>query len=248
MTLPWFEADWPAPRGVHALSTLRGDPRSGASKGPYAGFNLGDHVGDAPAAVAENRRRLKELAGLPREPSWLSQVHGVGVADLDSPAAPGPADAAIARGSAKVCAILTADCLPIVFATDSGNTVAAAHAGWRGLAAGVIEATVRAMGVPPGTLVAWLGPAIGPKYFEVGTEVRDAFLAADPKAGEAFEPNARGRFMADLSMLARRRLQGLGVSRIYGGGECTFSQVDRYYSHRRDGITGRQATVVWREG
>jgi polyphenol oxidase len=248
MTRPWFEADWPAPQGVRALSTLRGDARSGASKTPYGCFNLGDHVGDDPAAVAENRRRLKETAGLPSEPAWLSQVHGIGVADLDSPAAPGPADAAIARGSAKVCTILTADCLPIVFASGSGDTVAAAHAGWRGLAAGVIEATVRAMGVPTGSLVAWLGPAIGPEHFEVGTEVRDAILVGDPKAGEAFEPNARGRFMADLSVLARRRLQGLGVSRIYGGGECTFTQADRYYSHRRDGITGRQATLIWREG
>ncbi len=246
MTIPWFEADWPAPRGVRALSTLRGDERSGASKAPYGCFNLGDHVGDDPAAVAENRRRLKETAGLPGEPSWLSQVHGIGVADLDSPADRGFADAAIARGSA-VCAILTADCLPIVLATDSGDCVAAAHAGWRGLAAGVIEATVGAMGVPPGSLVAWLGPAIGPRHFEVGAEVREAFLKVDPQAGEAFEPNARGRFMADLAMLARRRLQLLGVNRIYGGGECTFTRADRYYSHRRDGITGRQATLIWRE-
>src|ERR1700728_1981377 len=195
MTLPWFEVDWPAPHGVRALSTLRGDARSGASKAPYGCFNLGHHVGDDPAAVTENRRRLKVAAGLPSEPDWLSQVHGIRVAELDSPAAAGPADAAIARRSAKVCAILTADCLPILFASDSGDTVAAAHAGWRGLAAGVIEATVQAMGT-----------------------------------------------------LARRRLQRLGVSRIYGGGECTYTHADRYYSHRRDGITGRQATLIWREG
>jgi len=247
MTVPWFEADWPAPRGVRALSTLRGDARSGASKAPYGYFNLGDHVGDDPAAVAENRRRLRVACGLPDEPSWLPQVHGIGVADLDSAAAPGAADAAVARGFA-VCAILTADCLPVVFAADSGETVAAAHAGWRGLAAGVIEATVRAMGVPPDSLVAWLGPAIGPKHFEVGTEVRDAFLVGDPEAVAAFEPNARGRFMADLRMLARRRLQALGVSRIYGEDDCTFAQPDRYYSHRRDRLTGRQATLIWREG
>jgi hypothetical protein len=248
MTTPWFEADWPAPHGVRALSTLRGDARSGVSKDPYSGFNLGDHVGDDPAAVAQNRRRLKLAAGLPGDPAWLSQVHGIGVADLDSFVAPGPADAAIARGAGKVCAILTADCLPIVFASGSGDTVAAAHAGWRGLAAGVIEATVRAMGVPPESLLVWLGPAIGPEHFEVGSEVRDAFLEHDSKSGEAFEPNARGRFMADLEMLARRRLQGLGVSRIFGGGECTFARADRYFSHRRDGITGRQATLIWREG
>jgi YfiH family protein len=248
MTAPWFEADWPAPQGVRALSTLRGDERSGLSKGPYGGFNLGDHVGDDPVAVAENRHRLKAAAGLPNEPSWLSQVHGIAVADLDSLTASGAADAAIARGSGKVCAILTADCLPIVFASDSGDIVAAAHAGWRGLAAGVIEATVRAMGERPGSLVAWLGPAIGPKHFEVGSEVRDAFLQGDPKSGEAFEPNARGRFMADLGMLARRRLHALGLSRIHGGGECTFTRADRYFSHRRDGTTGRQATLIWREG
>ena len=248
MTTPWFEADWPAPHGVRALSTLRGDAHNGASQAPYDGFNLGDHVGDDPAAVAENRRRLKVAAGLPSEPCWLSQVHGVAVADLDSPAAPGPADAAIARGPTKVCAILTADCLPVLFASDSGDTVAAAHAGWRGLAAGVIEATVHAMGVPSGSLLAWLGPAIGPRHFEVGPEVRSAFLEADPQTSEAFERNARGRFMADLGMLARGRLQRLGVGRIYGGGECTFTQADRYYSHRRDGITGRQATLIWREG
>src|ERR1700733_10043305 len=157
MTMAWFEADWPAPQGVRAWSTMRGSGLSGVSRAPYGCFNLGDHVGDDPAAVAENRRRLKVAAGLPSEPVWLTQVHGIGVADLDSSAAPGSADAAIARGSAKVCAILTADCLPIVFATGSGDTVAAAHAGWRGLAAGVIEATVRAMGVPSESLVAWLG-------------------------------------------------------------------------------------------
>lgn len=247
MTKAWFEADWPAPPGVRAVSTLRGDAHSGLSKAPYGYFNLGDHVGDEPAAVAENRRRLKMTARLPSEPAWLSQVHGIGVADLDSSQAPGPADAAIARGIARICAILTADCLPIVFATDSGDAVAAAHAGWRGLAAGVIEATVVAMDAPPGSLVAWLGPAIGPKHFEVGPEVRDAFMAGGSQAAAAFEPNARGRFMADLNMLARQRLHGLGVRRVYGGGECTFSRADRYYSHRRDGMTGRQATLIWRE-
>jgi hypothetical protein len=209
---------------------------------------LGDHVGDDPVAVTENRRRLKAGMSLPAEPSWLSQVHGVTVADLDSAKLKGPADAAVARGVGKVCAILTADCLPIVLATDSGDMVAAAHAGWRGLAAGVIEATVRAMAVPAGRLMAWLGPAIGPQHFEVGAEVRDALLSGDAHAVDGFAQNSRGRFMADLWMLARRRLETLGVIRIYGGGECTFTRTDRYFSHRRDGITGRQATLIWREG
>ena len=248
MTMPWVEADWPAPRGVRVLSTLRGDAGSGVSKAPYACFNLGDHVGDDPVAVTENRRRLKTGMSLPAEPSWLAQVHGVTVADLDSAKLKGPADAAVARGVGKVCAILTADCLPIVLATDSGDMVAAAHAGWRGLAAGVIEATVRAMAVPAGRLMAWLGPAIGPQHFEVGAEVRDALLSGDAHAVDGFAQNSRGRFMADLWMLARRRLETLGVVRIYGGGECTFTRTNCYFSHRRDGITGRQATLIWREG
>ena len=249
MSALWFEADWPAPPGVRTLSTLRGAAgEGGVSRLPYAHFNLGDHVGDDARAVAENRRHLKVEARLPAEPSWLAQVHGVAVADLDRPARLGPADAALARGPGKVCAILTADCLPIVLATQSGDKVAAAHAGWRGLAAGVIEATVKALETHGRDLVAWLGPAIGARHFEVGTEVREAFLKADPAAAAAFEPNARGRFLADLPQLARRRLENLGVSRIYGGGECTFAQAERYYSHRREGITGRQATLIWREG
>ena len=245
----WFEPDWPAPQGVRALSSLRGEAATGgASQGPYAWLNLGAHVGDDPAAVAENRRLLRSRAGLPAEPSWLAQVHGVTVADLDGVGSQGPADAAITRRPGKVCAILTADCLPIVFTTDTGDGVAAAHAGWRGLAAGVIGATVRAMGVPPERLIAWLGPAIGPAHFEVGAEVREAFLRTDSGAGDAFKATLTGKFMADLAMLARRQLKNLGVSRIHGGGDCTYAHTDRYFSHRRDGVTGRQATLIWREG
>jgi YfiH family protein len=147
-----------------------------------------------------------------------------------------------------VCAILTADCLPIVFTTDTGDGVAAAHAGWRGLAAGVIGATVRAMAVPPERLIGWLGPAIGPAHFEVGAEVREAFLRTDSGAGDAFKATLTGKFMADLAMLARRQLKALGVTRIYGGCDCTYAHTDRYFSHRRDGVTGRQATLIWREG
>jgi purine-nucleoside/S-methyl-5'-thioadenosine phosphorylase / adenosine deaminase len=249
VTLLWFEPDWPAPQGVRALSSLRGAPAAGgASQAPYAWLNLGDHVGDDPAAVAENRRLLRSRAGLPAEPSWLAQVHGVAVADLDGAGSQGPADAAITRRVGKVCAILTADCLPIVFTTDTGDGVAAAHAGWRGLAAGVIGATVRAMAVPPERLIAWLGPAIGPAHFEVGAEVREAFLRTDSGAGDAFKATLTGKFMADLAMLARRQLKALGVTRIYGGGDCTYAHTDRYFSHRRDGVTGRQATLIWREG
>lgn len=251
MSAFWVEADWPAPAGVRALSTFR---TGGASAAPYGSLNLGDHVGDAPAAVAENRRRLRVAAGLPAEPTWLEQVHGAHVADLDAGTDPGdravgPADAAVTRRPGRVCAILTADCLPLLLAAESGDLVAAAHAGWRGLAGGVIEAAVAAStaAVPPGRLLAWLGPAIGPRHFEVGAEVRAALLTDDPGAEAAFAPNTRGRFMADLGMLVRRRLEARGVDRIYGGGECTFAAADRYFSYRRDGVTGRQATLIWLE-
>jgi purine-nucleoside/S-methyl-5'-thioadenosine phosphorylase / adenosine deaminase len=256
----WVEADWPAPGGVRALCTFR---TGGASAAPYHSLNLGCHVGDAPAAVAENRRRLRVAAGLPAEPFWLEQVHGADVADLDAAPDPGdagrpggarrvgPADAAFTRGLGRVCAILTADCLPLLLAAESGDLVAAAHAGWRGLAGGVIEATMAAVtaagAVPPERFLAWLGPAIGPRHFEVGAEVREALLAGDPGAEAAFAPNARGRFMADLGTLARRRLEARGVDRIYGGGECTFEAGDRYFSYRRDGVTGRQAALIWLE-
>jgi YfiH family protein len=247
----WFEPDWPAPEGVRVLSSWRGDPgavgEGRASLAHYAGFNLGDHVGDDPLTVAENRRILRIKAQLPSEPVWLSQVHGITVADLDADGRYGSADAAITRQAGKVCAILTADCLPIVFATDDGDAVAAAHAGWRGLAAGVIGATVRAMGAPATRLIAWLGPAIGPNHFEVGEEVREAMLKLDAGASEAFRLSARGRFMADLGLLALRQLKSLGVERVFGGGECTYARPDRYFSHRRDGVTGRQATLIWRE-
>jgi YfiH family protein len=240
------------------------------SGAPYASLNLGGHVGDRPTAVAENRRRLKAAAGLPSEPVWLAQVHGAHVIDLDAApdggacagdggaaardagaaakvGAPGTADAAFSRQRGRVCAILTADCLPLVLTADSGDVVAAAHVGWRGLSLGVIEATVRALDVPPQSLMAWLGPAISPEHFEVGGEVREALLKGDSGAQGAFAPNARGRFLADLGKLATRRLATLGISRIFGGGECTFAAADRYFSHRRDGVTGRQATLIWLE-
>jgi hypothetical protein len=213
----------------------------------YASLNLGDHVGDSLQAVGENRRRLTAAAGLPAEPAWLTQVHGTTVAELGASGPVGPADAAFTRRRGRVCAILTADCLPIMLAADSGDLVAAAHAGWRGLAGGVIEATVEALQVAPEHLLAWLGPAIGPEHFEVGAEVREALVKSDLGAEAAFVPNARGRFMADLSALARRRLAALGVSRIYGGGQCTYADGERYFSHRRDGVTGRQATLIWLE-
>ncbi|MGO9634782.1 MAG: peptidoglycan editing factor PgeF [Steroidobacteraceae bacterium] len=245
MNVQWLTPQWPAPPAVCALSTQRG---GGVSAAPYATLNLGDHVGDLPAAVAENRRRLRIAADLPAEPRWLAQVHGIRVADLDVGGSTASADGAHTRRPGRICAILSADCLPLLFAAESGEAVAAAHAGWRGLAGGVIEATVRALALDPGTLLAWLGPAIGPRHFEIGAEVREELLRGDGGAEAAFTPNARGRFMADLQALARRRLARLGIERIYGGGECTFSHPDKYFSHRRDGRTGRQATLIWLKG
>ena len=240
----WLEADWPAPPGVRVLSTLR---EGGVSEGRFSSFNLGAHVGDDPGRVAENRRRLNQEALLPSEPAWLQQVHGVAVADLDKSQPMQPADAAMTRQAGRVCAILSADCLPVMLAAVSGEVVAAAHAGWRGLAGGVLESTVRALGQPGEHLQAWLGPAIGQKHFEVGAEVREVFLVGNESAEEAFQPTDRGRFMADLPLLARLRLEQLGVTRIYGGAECTYADPQRFFSHRRDGNTGRQATLIWRE-
>lgn len=237
--------DWPAPARVRAVATTRA---GGASTGPWAGLNLGDHVGDDPGAVAENRRRLVAELATGREPLWLRQVHGIAVADAAT-APPVPvADAMVATTPGAICAVLTADCLPVLFCNAAGTAVAAAHAGWRGLAAGVLEATVAALaaaGAPPATLLAWIGPAIGPAAYEVGADVRDAFLAADPAAASGFTPNPRGRWQLDLPAIARQRLAVAGVTRVHGGTLCTASDPARFFSHRRDGQCGRQATLVW---
>ncbi len=234
---------WSAPANVRALVTTRA---GGVSQAPYGSLNLGGHVGDLAEAVAENRGRLRRL--LPAEPVWLEQVHGVAVADADSASGLPRADASVARRPGVVCAVMTADCLPVLFCDDEGEVVAAAHAGWRGLVAGVLEATVARMGVAPSNVLAWLGPAIGPAAFEVGGEVRAAFLDSDPAAADAFVSSAEpGKWLADLYALARLRLVRAGVSRIYGGGECTYSDSLRFYSYRREGATGRFASLVWRE-
>ncbi len=240
--------DWPLPPGVRALQTTR---RGGVSGGPWAGFNLGDHVGDDPAAVAANRAALARR--LPAIPVWLAQVHGTAVAAIDEMAdraagmPPPVADAAVACRAGRVCAVMTADCLPLLFCARDGSVVAAAHAGWRGLCAGVIEATVAAMAVPTAELTVWLGPAIGPQAFEVGGEVREAFVARDAAAASAFVRGEDGRWLADLYGLARQRLAVLGIVDVCGGGECTFADAGRYFSYRRDGVSGRMATLIWRE-
>lgn len=250
MSASWLIPDWPAPRGVRALSTWRS---GGVSTGAYASLNLGSRVGDEAAAVAANRRLLALAAGLPAEPCWLRQVHGTEVADLDAPAAAGAPesspgeDAVITRQRGRVCAILTADCVPVLFASPEGGLIGAAHAGWRGLAAGVLQATVAALKGEPKALMAWIGPCIGPEAYEVGPEVRDAVLAAMPGAAPAFRAGSGSRFMADLPQIARLQLKASGVARIFGGTECTYQDPGRYFSHRRDGQTGRQATLIWLE-
>lgn len=244
MSMELILPDWPAPTWVRAVSTTR---KGGVSAGPYASLNLGDHVGDDPAAVAANRRRLGEV--LPGEPLWLRQVHGIEVADGDAPEAEPPvADAVVARRAGRVGAILTADCLPVLFCDRRGSVVGAAHAGWRGLLGGVLESTLAAMQTPPGEVLAWLGPAIGPTAFEVGDEVRNAFGAADAEAFQAFRPGLEpGKWWADLPALARQRLSHHGVAAIYGGERCTLGEPDRFFSYRRDGATGRMGTFIWLE-
>lgn len=238
--------EWPAPPGLRAIFSLR---RGGVSQPPFDELNIAAHVGDDPRAVAENRRRLRESLELAAEPAWLEQVHGHRVVDLDAPtsSAPlGPADAAVTRARGRICAIQVADCMPVLFAAADGSAAGAAHAGWRGLAAGVLEATVRAMKTPAGELLAWLGPAIGQAHFEVGEEVRAAFVSADGGASAAFIANERGRWQCDLYVLARRRLAALGVRALYGGAWCTFADRRRFFSYRRDGRCGRMAALIWR--
>ena len=240
----WIVPDWPAPASVRALITTRA---GGASRGAYAGLNLGLKSGDDATDVACNRANLRQW--LPAEPLWLRQVHGTAVIEADVSAPNPEADAALARRPGSVCAVLTADCLPLLLCDDKGATVAVVHAGWRGLCAGVIECALRAMARPPQALLAYLGPAIGPKAFEVGAEVRDAFIAADPEGGSEsdFTAGKPGKYYADLYALARRRLARSGVRRIYGGSYCTYTERERFYSYRRDGATGRMASLIWME-
>ncbi len=253
--LPGVVPDWPAPDSVRAFSTTRAgggsSGRYGLRDGSAGGLNLGDHVGDDPAAVAANRARLQAMVPAPIR--WLAQVHGTAVHDADSPLPPGApppvADAAVTTRRDVVLAVMTADCLPVLFADTRGRAVGVAHAGWRGLAAGVLEATVEAIRGRIGAqaeLVAWMGPAIGPAAFEVGDEVRAAFCDADAGAAGAFVPGVRrDKWLADLYALARLRLERCGIPEIGGGDACTVGDAARFYSHRRDGRSGRMASLVW---
>ncbi|ROL94393.1 peptidoglycan editing factor PgeF [Pseudomonas protegens] len=237
----WLIPDWPAPAGVKACVTTRD---GGVSLAPFDSLNLGDHVEDRPQSVAENRRRLTEHFDI--APAWLQQVHGIAVAHAD-PGVVVSADASWSATPGIACAVMTADCLPVLFCNRAGTRVAAAHAGWRGLAAGVLEATLDSLDVPAAEVLVWLGPAIGPQSFEVGAEVREAFVAQLAAAEQAFVPSVNaGRFMADIYQLARLRLATRGVTAVYGGGYCTVTD-PRFFSYRRSPRTGRFASLIWLE-
>lgn len=248
MSPGWIEPDWPVPPGVCAATTLR---FGGVSEGDFASFNLAAHVGDDPERVAENRRLLSQTLDLPGEPFWLQQVHGNTVMRAESTRRlnrddPRPvADASHTGEKGVVCVVMTADCLPVLLCSAAGESVAAVHAGWRGLAGGVIEATAKAMDSPPSR--AWLGPALGPDAFEVGSEVREIFLARDANHARCFRPHVEGKWWADLYGLARLTLNRLGIRDIYGGHFCTALESERFFSYRKNKVTGRMATLIWRE-
>ncbi|MGH8234872.1 MAG: peptidoglycan editing factor PgeF [Rhodanobacteraceae bacterium] len=237
----WLIPNWPAPADVRAIVTTRVSPDS--SDSPYT-FNLGTRCGDDPTAVAHNRGLLRDVLSLRDEPRWLRQVHGTHVV-IEPPHGEPEADAAVTRAPGVVLAILTADCLPVLFCADDGSEITAAHAGWRGLSAGVLENTLAAMETPRNRILAWLGPAIGAKSYEVGEEVRDAFLAHEAAAASAFMITRPGHWFCDLYTLARQRLRAAGVTRMFGGRLDTFTD-GRLHSYRRDSArSGRMASLIW---
>ncbi|WP_041354611.1 peptidoglycan editing factor PgeF [Methylophaga nitratireducenticrescens] len=244
MAESFIEVNWPAPKNIRAITTTR---NGGQSLAPFDSLNLGDHVGDNPDCVAANRQRLIEAALMPAEPLWLKQTHSTAVIHSSQWQQNIEADAIISNSINQVCAVMTADCLPLLITDKSGSQVAAIHAGWRGLQAGIIENTLARFGVAGSEILAWMGPAIGPKAFEVGPEVKAAFLAIDPAAESAFIASHSDRYLADIYMLARQRLSAQGVTAIYGGDFCTYSENERFFSYRHEGVTGRMATLIWIE-
>ncbi len=234
--------DWPAPKNIKSATTTRA---GGHSQTPFDSFNLASHVEDESSLVAQNRKTLIEELQLPSEPIWLEQVHSAIAVDASTKNR--KADASYTNQKNTVCVVMTADCLPVLFCNKQGTQVAAAHAGWRGLANGILESTIKAMNSPANKLMAWMGPAIGPAVFEVGDEVRDAFINHLPQAEQAFTQTKQGHWLADLYELAKQRLAAQGVTAVYGGGECTYSDNVRFYSYRRDGKTGRMANLIWIE-
>ena len=242
MTINWLEADWPAPIFIKAGTTLRDGGESGA---PYDSFNLATHVGDELAAVHQNRARLIQSLALPSEPHWLEQTHSTTAVLLPSENRILKADAVYTSKTNVVCAVMTADCLPLLITDKEGSCIAAIHAGWRGLCDGIIEATIKKLSVEPESLLVWLGPAIGADVYEVGKEVYDAFIVSDPKAKQAFTATTEKHWLLDLYYMARLRLNNIGVNQIYGGTHCTHSEEEQFFSYRRDGVTGRMASLIW---
>jgi len=250
----WLEPDWPAPANIHAATTLR---TGGVSQGTYSSLNPAAHVSDDADGVRQNRQIISEILDLPSEPVWLDQIHSNRAVKAIKTASLQQADASYTNESGVVCAVMTADCLPLLVCSADGTQVAAIHAGWRGLLAGVICNTVVAMQIPPspplckrgarGDLLVWLGPAIGPDCFEVGTEVRDAFLEKSAEFDRAFKEQSNRKWLADIYQLARIELAALGITNVYGGTHCTVTEHERFYSYRRDTQTGRMATLIWRE-
>ena len=241
----FLRPDWPAPANIHACTSTR---NQGFSQPPFESFNPASHVGDSSQAVQRNRQLLVQQLKLPAEPLWLDQVHGVSVVDVSKDEmASYRGDACFSRETNRVCAVMTADCLPVLFCDRQGQTVAAAHAGWRGLLAGVLESTLETMACPSEDILVWLGPAIGPDNFEVGEEVYQAFVQQSAANAAAFEANRPGHYLADIYQLARLRLHNRGIAHIYGGDHCTFQEQDRFFSYRRDGQTGRMVSLIWRE-
>jgi len=243
-SLGWLLPDWPAPAQVRAVMSSR---LGGVSRAPYDSMNLATHVGDDPADVQQNRQHLVEVLSLPAEPLWLNQVHGTRIVDVASDAEGTDADGSIARGPQRPCVVMTADCLPVLICDRKGTQVAAVHAGWRGLVNGAIEAAIEKFDAPADELLVWLGVAIGPQHFEVGNEVREAFMQYDAGASEAFVATTAGKWLADIYRLAHRRLAMLGISAVYGGGGCSYADETHYYSYRRDRDCGRMAALIWLE-
>lgn len=239
-------ANWSAPGNIHAFTTTRTD---GVSEAPFESFNLGDHVGDSKSAVKTNRTLLVEKFSLPQSPLFLTQTHSTRVIQLPYMGEHIEADAVYTNQPNQVCAVMTADCLPVLFTTKQGNEVAAAHAGWRGLCDGVLEETVKCFRANPEDILAWFGPAIGPTAFQVGQDVVDQFVAMDTNAQLAFQAdsNEDGKFLGNLYQIATQRLNRLGITQIFGGEHCTFTEKDTFFSYRRDNQTGRMASVIWFE-
>lgn len=238
----WLTPDWPLPRNVHAVATMR---TGGCSAAPYASMNPAKHVGDDPASVECNRNILRTSLDLPSEPIWLNQTHSNKAVNAIVSPMPLEADASYTDAAGVVCIVLTADCLPLLACSADGNKIAAIHAGWRGLLHGIIDNTVAAL--QTNQLSIWLGPAIGPNHFEVGGEVRNMFISRSPDYAAAFTPQTSDKWLADIYRLARINLHKLGITEIYGGGLCTVTDKDRFFSYRRDKITGRMATLIWRD-